>query len=198
MADEFTTEEVQAATSDTPEQAQAAAPDDFDKDRAMATISKLRGFEKDAKAKLKRLEELEAAEQQRSEKDLSEAQRLQKELEKLSAAHTEAQAKLRRHTLLDAARSAASKQSLSFHDGALADALQLGAFDALEIDDDGQVKDMSNAVKNLAKERPYLLKPATSPSADLDGVRRGSTTKEQHEADKRTSLAQRFGLRNAG
>lgn len=192
MTDESTaTEETQVVASSSPEQAQAAAADDFDKDRAMATIAKLRSFEKEAKAKLRRLDELEAIEQQRTEKDLSEAQRLQKELDKLTAQHAEAQATIRRATLLESARTAASKAGLAFHDGALNDALTLGAFDALEVGDD---KAMAATVKTLANDRPYLLKPAAA-TADLDGARRGSTTKADEEASRRASLAQRWGFK---
>ena len=198
MADELPTDAEQDAVSVNASSVQDTPPaDDYDKDRAMATIAKLRSFEKDAKAKLRRLEELEAQAREQTDKQLSESQRLQKQLAELQTAHAAAQATIRRATLLEGARSAASKAGLDFHDGALTDALALGAFDALEVDELGTVKEMPEAVKRLAKERPYLLKPAAQ-SADLDGARRGTITKADDESDKRKRLALRLGIRNAG
>lgn len=56
--------------------------DEFNKDRAMATIEKLRQFEKDAKAYKKRLDELEAADIKRKEAELSETDKLKAQLVK--------------------------------------------------------------------------------------------------------------------
>lgn len=189
------TEAAQVAAS-TSETAQTAV-DDFDKDRAMATISKLRSFEKDAKAKLKRLEELEAADQQRKDADLSESEKLRKQLAELQDQHAKAHAELRRARLLQAAQRAADKANLAFHPGAIDDALRLGVFDALEDDDDGQPKGMTAAVNALAKDRPYLLKPAAATGADLDARARGTTTKQDEEARRLEKNATRWGIRLA-
>jgi len=53
--------------------------EEFDKERAMSTIHKLREFEKNAKKELKELETLKAEKQQRAEAEMTEVQKLQKQ-----------------------------------------------------------------------------------------------------------------------
>ena len=81
------TEETQPTgeTPETPAQATSEAvsqpAEEFDKDRAMATIHNLREIEKKAKADAKELEALRAEKQKRAEAEMTEAQRLQKQLQ---------------------------------------------------------------------------------------------------------------------
>ena len=74
----------------TPEVKPAVEADEFNKDRAMATIEKLRGFEKQAKAYEKELAVYKQEEQKRKDAELSETEKLQKQL-------AEAQATLKLH-----------------------------------------------------------------------------------------------------
>jgi len=171
--------------------------DDYDKPRALETIRKQRVELKDAKAKLARLEQLEAAEQQKREADLSESEKLRKQLADLQRQHDDAQAELRRGRLLTAATRAAEAAQLAFHPGALEDALRLGAFDDLDFDDAGKPKEMPEAVKRLAKERPYLLKSAAATGADLDARARGATSKQDEDARRLEKNASRWGIRLA-
>jgi hypothetical protein len=184
---------VEEAPTVSPPPAGEAPTDDFDKERALDTIRKQREVEKTLKAQLKELEALKAEKEQREQAELSESEKLRKQLEKLEAEHTQAQGELRKSRLLEAARSAANKAGLHFHDGALADALTLGAFDGLEFDDDGKPREMPEAVKRLAKDRPYLLKPAAVASADLDG--RVKSTRQDEDAARREERRARWGIR---
>lgn len=176
----------QAAATEPPAPTDPAETDDFDKDRAMETIRKLRAVEKEAKAKEKRLAELEAAAKEREQADLTQTQKLEKELATIKAQQADAAARLRRATLKDAAREAAEKAGLSFAVGALADAVQLGAFDDLEIADDGSVTGMGTAIKTLQTKRPYLFgtTQAASPRGTPAGPRgAGSATPPAASAD---------------
>ena len=164
--------------------------DDFEKDRAMATIKSLRAFEKEAKAKLKRLEELETQAAAQAEAEMTAAQKAEKRASELEAKYKEAEALLKRVTLKDAAQEASQKASLTFASGALSDAIALGIFDTLEWTDDGKPKGMTQAVKELAQSKPYLFAKATAP-ADIGATDKG---KESKEPDPRR-LAQRFGIR---
>ncbi len=159
--------------------------DDFDKDRAMATIKNLREFEKAAKAQLKELEALKAEKQQRDEAELSAAERAEKKAAELEAKYQAAQAQLKRATLKDAASDAAGKANLTFAPGALSDALALGLFDGLEGSDDDKPKGMSTAIKDLAATKPYLFQQAPK-AGDIDAGAKntGNPTKSTLERNR--------------
>jgi len=171
------------------------AADEFDRDRAMATIKSLRAFEKDAKAKLKRLEDLEKAENDRKAADLTEAEKLRKDLASLTAQHEQAQSALRQARVKDAVRAAATALKLDFQPGALDDAVALGLFVDLEIGDDGRVKGLNEHIKELAKEKPYLFATAKADApADIGATRNGKQT----TGTDPERLAARFGIRTRG
>lgn len=196
--------------SDTPEQPAAVqvpavvAPvtqepaDDFDKDRAMATIRKLREFEKTAAPQLRRLAELEAAEQAKRDADLSEAEKLRKQFAELEAKHAQASADLQRLRLIDAAQRIATKEALTFHDGALADAFALGAFASVEYDESGDPRNLLSVVRAIAKDRPWLLRTATPTGADLDARAKGTSDKKSMDEARRDELAVRFRIPRFG
>jgi hypothetical protein len=71
-----------------------AQVEEFDQARAMATIQKLRAFEKEAKQSLKELETLRAEKQQRAEAEMTEAQKLQKQAAEAQAQVAKLQADL--------------------------------------------------------------------------------------------------------
>lgn len=160
----------------TPAETAVVAPvaDEFDKDRAMATIKALRAFEKDAKAKIRRLEEIEAAEAARKEADLSELDKTRNELAALRTQHEQAQAEIRSARIKDAAREAAQALSLTFQPGALDDAVALGLFADLEIGDDGKAKGLNDHLRSLHKERPYLFGTPQPQAPDINAAARGN------------------------
>lgn len=166
----------QAPAVSLPPAASEIPADDFDKERAMATIKNLREFEKAAKAQLKELDALKSEKAQRDEAELSAAQKAEKKANELATQLASAQAQLRRATLKDAAGEAAQKASLTFAQGALSDAIALGLFDSLEWDDD-RPKGMTAAVKDLAASRPHWF-VSTVAGSDIGATAKGKQTKE--------------------
>ncbi len=73
----------------------------FDKDRAMATIEKLRGIEKQHKQDRKELERLQAEEKKRADASLSETERLQKERDAMAAENATIKSDLLRRAVID-------------------------------------------------------------------------------------------------
>lgn len=142
------------------------------------TRAALKAANKEAADRRKRLEALEAADQERQQAEMTELDKTKAALEKLKKEHEGTAARLRRAALKDAAREAAQKAGLAFAVGALADAVDLGAFDDLEVGGDGAVAGMSDAIKVLQKKRPYLFAP--SPGApDINAGARGNGTTSQ-------------------
>lgn len=68
----------------TPQQP-ASEQEPFDKDRAMATIQKLREIERARKAELKELEQLRAEQKKRVEAEMTETEKLRKQADELNA-----------------------------------------------------------------------------------------------------------------
>jgi len=196
MPDPEETSTVATETVTTPPTPPAVEPaDDFDKDRAMATIRTLRAFEKDAKAKIARLAELEQAEADRQSADLSEADKLRKKLEAAEQREAAANARLNAELIKNAAASAATALSLPFAgQAALDDAVALGAFQSLEMSDDGKVTGINDAIKALHKARPYLFGQAPNGAPDINAGARGSNPRTPQ--DVITAEAER--LRRSG
>jgi hypothetical protein len=186
------TQEQAAASTETE---QASTSDDFDKDRAMATITKLRKFEKEAAPKLKRLDELEQAETKRKQGEMSEAERLKAELEQSQSTLTALQSELTRRRVLDAARREAETRKLAFFPDALEDELKLGTFESATVKDDGSVTGLGSILSDLATRKPYLLKPVPK-AGDIDASAKGGTSHKEEDTERKLKLAERFGLRN--
>jgi dsDNA-specific endonuclease/ATPase MutS2 len=101
-------EETKVETTDAAEIAVSqteAKQDEFDKERAMALIEKLRGEVKELKPKAKKAEELEAEAQKRADAELSEMEKLKKSL-------TDAEAKMKAYESQQLRRAAADKVGL--------------------------------------------------------------------------------------
>jgi hypothetical protein len=86
MSDEATPQ-VEMTESTTPTQAEPEV-EEFDKERAMATINKLREREKEAVKLAKKLEAYEKAEAERKQAEMSETEKLKAQLEELTAKAT--------------------------------------------------------------------------------------------------------------
>lgn len=179
-----------------PPAVQAPADDEFDKDRAMATITKLRAFEKDAKAKIARLAQLETAEQERATAELSEVEKLRKQLADTQARADAAQALANAERIKTGAQAAAVALQTPFTSSeALSDAVALGAFAELEIGEDGKIPGLNEAIKQLHKTRPYLFGAAATYAPDINAGARGagSSSKQDVIEANRQRLAQRAG-----
>jgi hypothetical protein len=134
----------------------------------------LKAANKEAADRRKRLDALEAAEKERQQAEMTELDKTKAELDALKAANATAQASLRRAALKEAAGDAAQKAGLAFAPGALADAVLLGAFDDLEVGDDGGVAGMTDAVKALHKQRPHFFAPALPEKPEINSGARGN------------------------
>lgn len=76
------------------------SPDEWDKERAKATILKLRAQEKQDKQALKELESLKAEKAKREEAEMTESQRLQKQADELKAQNDKLQADILRRDVI--------------------------------------------------------------------------------------------------
>jgi CRISPR/Cas system CMR subunit Cmr4 (Cas7 group RAMP superfamily) len=97
----------EAAKAQQDEAAQSAAKvteppveEPFDKERAMATITKLRETEKQAKAERKELEQLKAEKKQRDDAALTESERNKKERDELAAENAKIKTDLLRRDVI--------------------------------------------------------------------------------------------------
>lgn len=158
-----------APQADPPPVAADSDPGELDRLRAA-----LKAANKEAADRRKRLDALEAAEKDRQQAEMTELDKTKAELDALRTANATAAAKLRRAALKDAASDAAQRAGLTFAAGALADAVQLGAFDELEVSEDGGVSGMADAVKALQKQRPYLFAPTQVEKPEINSGARGN------------------------
>jgi hypothetical protein len=152
--------------------------EEFDKDRALATIRKLRENEKATKAQLKELADLKAAQAAAEEKRLKEtgdyqkiaedAQKKVAELEPHKARADEAEEAL--NELL-----AEQRKDLPAHVAELLDG-----------------KSPAAQLKWIAKHRAELAKP-TPPNINAGGGAGGKTTDAPNDAEK-ASIAARYGV----
>jgi hypothetical protein len=169
-----------AQTDPQPSQTEPDAPDgeDFDKARAMATITKLRGFEKQARDQAKELETLRAAQKEAENAKLSEQEKLQnrvKELETQAAALAEEKKSLLVRTAVERE---ARKLNLVDEDAAY----RLLDLNAIEFGDDGTPKNVETLLKALAKDKPYLVAQANG-KAPITATPRPDDGRAQSQAE---------------
>ena len=152
MPDEGTQQPQAGAEQAKPAVEPEVKADEFDKARAMATIEKLREFEKQAKAQAKKLADYEAKEKERQEAELSETDKLKKQL-----AEALAQVKQRDHETLQ--RQAAEEVGIpaSFAKRLVGETIE----------------DMKADAELILKELPKAQQPkvgATNPGANATGA----------------------------
>lgn len=92
--------EVEAKPAETPVTSPTPFEDEWDKERAKATILKLREQEKQYKKDQKELEALKAEKQKREEAEMTEAQRLQKQADELANQNAKLQADILRRDVV--------------------------------------------------------------------------------------------------
>jgi hypothetical protein len=172
----------QAAASD-------ADDDDFDKDRALATIKKLREFEKQAKASLRELETLRAAQQAAEDATRTDAEKAQAQLKAAEAARSTAQqeaqalaAKLRAELVRNRVLTIAPQLRL---DPALS--AELVKPEQLEYDDDGEPTNLKAVLKALGEKHPALQQRAAATSPTNPASSRTETPPEG-DAARRSRL----------
>ncbi len=107
----------------------------------------------------------EEAEELRKREEMSEVERLKADMAKIQAQAQEAEAQAKMATIKAAVMRAAN----GFNDPE--DALRLLDLDAMEIDDDGNIEGLEDAIAGLLKTKPYLAKKQggitpTNPAAE--------------------------------
>lgn len=158
--------------------------DPFDKDRALATITKLRGFEKQSKQLQRELDEAKKALKAREDEKLSETERLNARLSELEKRSATADTALRQERARNAIYLAAQKHGAKKPDLVY----RLLDHDALEMDDDGRPTNGEAVVKQLLKDNPELA--ASAGSADGGAGERGRTSAG---ADMNTQIRRAMG-----
>lgn len=134
--------------------------DAFDKDRALATINKLRTFEKLSKQQAKELDDLRTKVKAADDAKLSETEKLTARVTELEQGHQGAQTALKEARLENAVLVAAHKAGAVDTDAVY----RLLDREGVEFDSQGRPHGVEAAVKALLKERPYLAR--TTGSAD--------------------------------
>lgn len=139
--------------------------EDFDLERAMALIRKLRGAEKDLAKKLKetskKVKDFETAEQERQRAELSELEQAKQDLDAAKARATELEESLLAARLAQAFYQEAERLEIVWaNPQAREDALAVA--DLSGVVDDGQIdgKALKKVISGLKEERPYLLAQA--------------------------------------
>lgn len=168
--------------------------EEFDKERALATIRKLREAEKLSKQQAKELETLRSQAKAAEEAQLTEQQRLAKRSEDQAA------------KLADLERQQADwareRQELTTRQEVLAESARLNIVDpdaayrlldlaALEYDDAGKPKNVKAVLQALVKGKPYLV--ASAGGGSPANPARGNTTDPQE-----TPAARRLRLQGGG
>ena len=149
------------ASQDIASETDAQPADDFDKARAMATIAKLREFEKQSKAQAKELDELRAARKATEDATLSETEKLRKHNQELEAAVQAREAALvEREAAISEQRRAnlAQRQAASLGAYDPADANILSAVATIDPASENAEQAIKEALEGLRKAKPYLFK----------------------------------------
>lgn len=142
--------------------------DDFDKERALATIRKLRETEKAAKTQRQELDQLRAQLTAFEDAKLSQEERIAKQIETLQ---TQLADKERREAELT---KRVQEQALRFAVVTEAAKLQIVDPDAayklldlseVERDEDGNATNLGKVLKDLVKAKPYLVAQQPTPAA---------------------------------
>lgn len=153
--------------------------------------------------RLKKLEEYEAAEEERKKAEMSEAERLKAEKEEASKKAEEASESAKKAT------EAANKRILdseirsiarSLHANDVNDVLVLIDREGVEIDDDGNVKGVEDAVKALKESKPWNFKApvgadasgGSNPQKTHDGTEIAAKEKELADAQEKALKDNRF------
>jgi len=168
--------ETQPPAGTSPAQAASEAGENQPESISLEEAKKLRS---EANSLRRRLKELEEADRQRAEADLTETQRLQKRLDELEAererlATAQQEQAIRMATVTAAARQGFANPELAF---------RLIDRSAVEMDEAGEPRNIPALLAALLKAEPYLAGAATRPTGSADGGARGTpSTRDQAAA----------------
>lgn len=161
---------------------------EFDKDRAMSTIKKLREFEKAAKAQLKELEALKKAENDRKQAEMTDLQKAQSELETIKPEIETLREQNRELLTQTAFERTVGTLKLEF---ATEKARETGyrLLDKEKVGEDAA--GMKDALLALQKEHAYLFTRIVVP--ETDARQKGKTSGDQLVNDAATSKRAAYG-----
>lgn len=159
--------------------------DDFDKDRALATIRAQRDSENKLKAEVKELREAKAKLDKIEADQLSEKERLEKQVSDLEGKVGTADVELREARLLRAVISSKVKV-------ADADVAATLLKDRIEYED-GKPQNVDDALTALLEEKPILKGKLPAPS--VDGGEGGGAAERPNLTAEQAQMAQMFGLK---
>jgi DNA repair exonuclease SbcCD ATPase subunit len=201
MADEEQVDET--TTPDDGAGTETGQGDDFDKDRALATIRKLRESEKAAKAQAKELEDLKARLREIDDKDKSEIEKQAARAQEATAKLTAAEQRAADLALQMAVERAARKLGFIDED----DAYRLIDRRAVETDDAGAPTNVDDLLKALARAKPHLVGDADGgtkngngtatravPNTPRPAARTGSRDQAIQESQKELRANPRYGF----
>lgn len=146
---------------------QAGEGEEFDAERAMATIKNLRELEKRLTSENKKL-----AEKAKTYEDaqLSDAEKKDKRLGELEAENTTLRSRSQAIALTYEARLAAHELGIVDPDAAV----KLADWDTVEYGEDGKPTNARSILEALVAAKPYLVKPAGAPEAPKPAPRPGA------------------------
>lgn len=169
MPEETTPAGQEPATNDgqaPPTPASQEPADDFDKDRALATIAKLREFEKLSKSQAKELESLRQQIKAHDDEKLSETERLKQRVSELEFAESQYKAQIRNIALRGTVAEMATRMGAVYP----AAAYKLIDIDEVEFDKDGEPTNVEALLAAAKKSFPLLFR---NPSGNADAASGG-------------------------
>ena len=140
-------------------------------------------------ARRKKLDEYEAKEKKQKEAQLSEVDQLKAQLAEQVAANAQIQNDIKQAKLRAAIERAAGLQGFVNPE----DAWKLADLSGLEMGEDGKVKGLEEALKEILKTRPYLTAAIRQPNNNARDTGRGN--KEPDPDARKKELAQRFRIK---
>ena len=151
-----------------------------------AALKKVNNESADRRIKLAAFEKAEEA---RKLADMTELEKLQAELERERDAHAAAEQGAQQAKITHAVELAAMKAN--FHNPA--DAMKFLGDTKFTVTDKGEVDGVADALKALAKDRPYLVKTPTP--TDPDARKQSATGNKVADSDQ-ASINARYGIRD--
>jgi hypothetical protein len=181
-------EETQGA-GETPE----TEGEEFDATRAMELIRKLRAENKNLGKSSKRVKELEDAEAQRAQGELSESEKAKKIAADAQQVAQAAQAALAEATLRYEFMLAALRPGSGVEPAAAEAAWKLVDRESIEIDEQGQPKEIGKALKELVRQYPFLAAKAAEKAPNINAGETGKANGTP-DAARMDELKRRFRL----
>jgi len=185
LAQEATQAEDQASSENEQQEGQQEGQQGaLDTEAALAELKKARREAASYRTKLRKLEQ---AEDERKKAQMTEAERIKAELAEAQSRAAEAEQRATETMLRMSVVAAAAKAN--FNDPA--DAWRMIDLAALEVDEDGTVAGVDEAVATLLKDKPYLAKVQGS----ITPTNPPSGSQQETDEERRARL---FGARRSG